>query len=192
MSETPTVSDSKSDGNAEHACVDAAERLDPVLFGLSRLLLTPDATPKCHGREQRDHRESQQQRTGQGGAHGDGHGAKHASFQALQEQDRQVDRDDDDDGERHGPRYFVSGVAHRFKRRLAAMLLFEAMHGVLHHDDSAVDNHSEIDGAQAHQVGADAEQSHAEEADQHGERNDRGCDQGRAQVAKEQQQNDGH
>ena len=47
---------------------------------------------------------------------------------------------------------------HRLQRRLVAVLLFEAMDGVLHHHDRAVDDHPEVDRAEAHQVGADAEQ----------------------------------
>ena len=64
------------------------------------------------------------------------------------------------------------------------------MNGVLHHDHRAIDDHAEVDGAQAHQVGADAEEPHVEEADQHGERNDRGGDQRRAQIAEKEQKHD--
>ena len=68
----------------------------------------------------------------------------------------------------------------------------QAVDGVLHHHDRAVDDHSEVDRAQAHQVRADAEQPHAEKADQHRERNDRGGDDRRPQVAEKQQQHDRH
>jgi hypothetical protein len=46
------------------------------------------------------------------------------------------------------------------------------MDGVLHHYNRAVHNHAEVNCAQAHQVGADAEKPHAEKANQHGKGND--------------------
>ena len=108
-----------------------------------------------------------------------------------QEQDRQVNRDDDDHRERHRPGDFMSGMPHGFERRFLAVLLFQPMHGILHHHHRAIHDHSEIDRAQAHQVRADAEQPHPQEADQHGERNDGRGDQSRPQIAEKQQQHDG-
>src|SRR5262249_16783796 len=75
--------------------------------------------------------------------------------------------------------------------RLLITPLLEAMDRVLHHDDRSIDNHSEIDGSKAHQVGADSEGAHTEKADQHRQRNHPGCDDRGSQIAEKQQQNHG-
>ena len=45
---------------------------------------------------------------------------------------------------------------------------FQPTDMVLHHDDGAVDDHSKVDRAEAHEVCADAEEPHAQKTDQHG------------------------
>ena len=91
-----------------------------------------------------------------------------------------------------GPDHFMGGVPDRFQSGLLLVMFLQAMDGVLHHHHRAVHDHAEIDRAQAHQVGADAEQPHAEKADQHGKGNDRRRDQGGAQIAEKEQQHDRH
>ena len=193
ISDTPTRQDAESHGASQHADIDAAERPNHPCSVCSPVSASAsDASPKAEGRKQRHHRQREQQRARQSRTHRDRHGPKHAPFQALQEQDRQVDRDDDDHGECHRAGHFLGGVPHRFKRRLAAVLLLQPVDRVLHHHHRSVHDHSEIDRAQAHQVRADAEQAHAQKADQHRERNDRGRDQRSPQIAEKQEQHDGH
>ena len=59
---------------------------------------------------------------------------------------------------------------------------------VFDHDDRAIDDHAEVDGAQAEQAGRNAEPEHAAEGEQHRKRNRQGHDQRRAQIAEEGEQ----
>ena len=59
---------------------------------------------------------------------------------------------------------------------------------VLDDDDGAVDDDAEIDGAEAHQIGADLVFDHAGHGEQHRQRNDAGGGDGRADVAEKQEQ----
>ena len=65
----------------------------------------------------------------------------------------------------------------------------ESAHAVLHDHHRAVDDDAEVQRAQAHQVRADLlVVHHAGEGEQHRQRNDQRGDQGRADVAEEQEQ----
>jgi hypothetical protein len=71
----------------------------------------------------------------------------------------------------------------RISSELVATRLFTPSDVVFHHDDGSADNHSEIDGAETHQIRADSEKPHAEEADQHREWNHRRDDHGSGNIA---------
>ena len=68
----------------------------------------------------------------------------------------------------------------------------QAAHAVLHDHHRPVDDDAEVQGAEAHQVGADLVADHAGEGEQHGQRNHRCRDQGRSDVAEEQEQHRDH
>ena len=63
----------------------------------------------------------------------------------------------------------------------------EPTNGVLDHDDRAINDESEIDGPQAHEIARDAKPIHPNDGNEHGERDGEGDDDGAAQVAKEQE-----
>jgi hypothetical protein len=65
------------------------------------------------------------------------------------------------------------------------------MDGVLHHDHRTIDDHAKINRPQAHQIRTEAEEPHIDEADEHRQRNNGGCNQRRARVAEEDKENDG-
>ena len=57
-------------------------------------------------------------------------------------------------------------------------------------DDRTVDDDTEVDGAEAHQIGRDTEYAHENEGEEHRKRNDRGDDQAGAGVAEEYYEDD--
>ena len=71
------------------------------------------------------------------------------------------------------------------------MLQFHAMNRVFHHHYGAIDDHAEVDGPKAHQVGADAKKPHTEETNQHRKRDDGGRDNRGAKVAQKEKQDHG-
>src|SRR5438034_1175366 len=159
------------------------------LLGFSTKYVSPSLMPMASvaksgrqrkadaGREgvQRRHQgQGAEQRPEERGAQSDRHRPEHPSFEALEEQNREVEGDDDDDRERHLPGDLVGRAANRVQRRFLAVMLFQPMHGVLHHHDRTVDDHAEVNRAQAHEVRADAEEPHAKKADEHRKRDDRG------------------
>src|SRR5438876_5358715 len=66
------------------------------------------------------------------------------------------------------------------------------MNRIFHHDDRAIDDHSEINCPQAHEIGTDSKEPHAKEADEHGKWNDRSCHDRCLNITEEREQNDGH
>jgi hypothetical protein len=66
----------------------------------------------------------------------------------------------------------------------------EAAQRILDDDDRAIDDQPEIERAQAHQIARDAEPVHARCRHQHGDRDDRGGDERRADIAEQQEQHD--
>ncbi len=77
----------------------------------------------------------------------------------------------------------MRSASHRFQSGLLPRILFQAVDQVFHHHHLAIDNHAEINGSQTHQVGADAEQPHAEKADHHRKGNDGGSYNRSADIA---------
>ena len=63
---------------------------------------------------------------------------------------------------------------------------------VLGHDDGAVDDDAEVDGAQGQEVGGDAAQIHEDEGEEEGERDGHGNDEGRADVVEKEREQDDH
>jgi hypothetical protein len=64
------------------------------------------------------------------------------------------------------------------------------MDRVLHHDHRTINDHAKVDCAQAHQVRAEVEDPHVDEAYEHGQGNDRSGDQRSTHVAEEEEEND--
>ena len=72
------------------------------------------------------------------------------------------------------------------------LLLGEVPQGVLGDDDRPVDDEAEVEGAKAHQVGADPSLDHARHGHQHRNRDHERRDDGRADVAEQEEQDDDH
>lgn len=70
------------------------------------------------------------------------------------------------------------------------LLLGQQAQAVLDHDHRTVDDNAEVDGAKAHQIGADMVLHHAGDGEEHRQRNDAGRDEGCAEVAENQEQHD--
>ena len=71
---------------------------------------------------------------------------------------------------------------------MRVVMRFHAADETLDHHDRRVDDEAEVERAEAHEIGRIAEQRHADERHQHGNRNDRGDDQGGAHVPQEQEE----
>ena len=142
----------------------------------------------------------QQQRPEERRADRDGHGAEHLPLEPLEREDRQVDRDDDEHAEQHGACHFDGRAAEQGEAGLRGMLaggvrqpiadVRPAPDKVLHHHDGAIDQQTEIDRTERHEVGRDAEQAHADEADEHRQWDDGRDDEGGPHVAQEEEQHD--
>jgi hypothetical protein len=142
------------------------------------------ALAEGEAREDRHHGQGKQHRSRQRENDGPRHRPKHPAFRTGQGQDRQVNDDDDADREGHWPadldRSSTDDVDDG-RRTLASS--GKAPNDVFDHDDRAVDDQSEVDCAQAHQVAGDAADHHSAESEQHGERDRRRDDQSAAEVA---------
>src|SRR5438874_9593416 len=115
---------------------------------------------------------------------------KHFSFDPGEGENRDVNDRDDDDAEKHR----VGDLFTRRKHHLASLLAVESApefvlpnseltHHVLNNHNRAVDDESEIDRAQAHQVSRYPELHHAGQGKEKGEWNSCGNDESRAPIS---------
>ena len=148
--------------------------------------------PQRNRAERRNDKQRQQQGAGKSGDDGDRHRPKHPAFETLQGEHRKIDRDDDEHAEDDRTRNLLGCVADHLEKRSLGVSGFKPVHAVFDHDHRSIDDGAEVDGAQAHEVNGDAEQIHADEAEQQRERDRNGNHQGSAPVAQEEKQNDQH
>ena len=66
----------------------------------------------------------------------------------------------------------------------------EVADDVFDHDDGAVDHHAEVERAEREQVGGDVAEIEADGGEEQSERDGEGDDEGAAQVAEEEEQDD--
>jgi hypothetical protein len=69
-----------------------------------------------------------------------------------------------------------------------ALLFGEVAQAVLGDDDGAIDDQTEIERTEAHQIGANAALPHADGGHQHGKRNHQRGDQRGAQITEQEEQ----
>jgi hypothetical protein len=122
-----------------------------------------------HQRRQHGHvRQREEQRAQHSNAHRECHGLEHAALEALQREDRDVDGDDDADAEDNRPSDFErSGPEQRRPvRRCAAGGVLQPPDKVLDHDDGGVDQKSEVEGAETHEIRRHAESLHRDEREE--------------------------
>ena len=134
----------------------------------------------------------EQQRAEHGDADGECHRREHPTLEALEREDRQVHRDDDADAEHDRATDLEGRATNGFAAVLAlAFRVAEPAHEVLHHHHRGIHDQSEVQRAQAHEVGGVPESLHQHEGEQEGQRNHRRDDQRRAQVAEKHEQDEG-
>ncbi len=86
------------------------------------------------------------------------HRLEHLSFDAAEEEDGNVHEKDDQDAEEDRSRDFRAGLADRAPASSpGSRLRRQPPEDVFHHDDRAVHDQAEVDGAETHQVARDAE-----------------------------------
>ena len=158
--------------------------------------------PRAHatGEKQRGHHrhhgERENQRGGEGRHEGEGHRLEHLPLDPLQAEDRDEDDDHDQAGEQDRCAHLVSRLAkHLFGHPLPAVIPLPAAggaDGAVDHHDSPVDDHSEVNGPQAHQVGRYPGKPHRGQGGHRGEGDRGGHDQAGPHIAEQQQQHDDH
>ncbi len=107
----------------------------------------------------------------------------------MQREDRQIGRDDDGDGVKHRPLNLVSCFTDLSNHRLVRLAVMTQMaDDVLHHHHGAFDDHAEVQGAKAQEIGGDVAQVETDGGEEQSEWNRDRDDQGSAQIAEEQEQ----
>ena len=140
----------------------------------------------------RNQQQGHQQRTEQGESHGKSHRREQPVLDALEREQRQVGGDDHQDAEEDRPRHLERGVEQVTRRQRAFCIGLAHPQDVFHHDDGAVHDDAEVDGAQRQQVGRHLEVVHKDErAEQRNRDRDR-HDQRGTRRAQEQQQHQRH
>ena len=114
----------------------------------------------------------------------------------MQGQDRHVDEHDDQNAESDRATYILRCGKEPRRERLSVSwkcpLLLVAMKNpneLFRHDDSAVHDHAEVDGAQAHEIRRQAKSAHADERKEQRQGNGGSDEERRADIAEEEQQN---
>ena len=143
-----------------------------------------DRPAQEEGSEHRHQRERQRQRGGQREHHRERHRAEHLALDTLQAEDRQIDQGDDRDRKGDRARHVVRGLAHHLLGRERWRLRATA-HDILYHHHRAVDQQTEIDGTEAHQVARKAGEIHGCDGGKHRERNSKRHDEGGAEIAQQ-------
>src|SRR5438128_4136848 len=171
---------------AKHRAVDRDQRAhDGIrLFAAD---LAPDQETAEHGNE----RDRENRGTHHRERLGEGQRVEELALLAREREHRDEGQDDDDHREEDRPPDEAGGLEHGLGHPatvpgIDAALLDKAV-GVLRDHDGRVDEHADRDGdpRQRHDVGADAQVTHEEEGDQHGERERDRHDQDRAHVEQE-------
>ena len=125
---------------------------------------------------------------------------EHLALNAAKRKDRDVNHGDDADAKQAGPNHLAGGGVHHVQAFLKCQLTFanaalrfrQATNAVFHHDDRAINNETEVQRAQAHQIGRYAGADHAGHGGQHRQRNNGGGDQRRTDVTQQQKQHNDH
>ena len=137
--------------------------------------------------------QSAQQGAEQGERHGVGHRLEEPSRRTAQHIDGQVTGDDDRDCEEDRPLDVVRRVANDIHQTVIfAGPRSPFAEDVFHHHDGAIDDDSEIDGADGKQVGGNVTPVQADKREHQSERDGHSDNQRRPQTEQEQPENDEH
>lgn len=173
----------------EQGRVDAARPAHRAVFVLGHLAAEQQRDRGRHEGQRQQHRASQRQH------HGDRHRVEHLAFDAGEREHRQIHRGDDAQAEQAGADHLGGGLGSELETLIAfehapqpQLRFAKAAQAVLHDDHRAIDDQTEIQRTQAHQVAGHATTHHAGEREQHRQRDHCRGDQGCAHVAQQQEQ----
>ena len=171
----------------EAACVPIANPVENAIVFFLHAVREPV------GSEHRNKGERDEERADEREGHGVGHGMKEFSGGAGERVDRKVSGDDDGDGIKNGAVNVAGGVQKDFVELVVlAVALAEFAIDVFDHDDGAVNDDSEIDGADGEKIGGFAGEMQKNEGEEQRERNGERGDDGGADADQEEDQNDQH
>ena len=162
-----------------------------MLFLLHRI-------PEQQGDTGRNKGHRQQHGASQCNHNGHGHGVEHLPFNTGQREDRQVHRRNDKHAKQGRTDHFPCRGKDNIQPRtlpqsLARHLrLAETPQTVLHDDNGAIHQQTEVQRPETHQVGTDPGLHHASDRHQHGDRNDCSRQQGCPDIAQQQEQDHDH
>ena len=138
----------------------------------------------------RDHQQRKRQRAELRIADHIGHRREQLRLDPLEGEQREIGGDDDQGGEEDRPRNLQRGIARVvYGERLVRLGLATPQDGV-GHDDGAVHDDPEIDGAKRQEIGRDVREMHHDEGYRHRERNGDAHDQRAARAAEKHDEND--
>src|SRR5277367_1487519 len=143
--------------------------------------------------EHGDEGESENESANQGEGHGVGHGMKKLSGGTGESVDGKVTGDDDGDGIENGAVDVASGGKNHFVEVVLFTVVFVQLAvDVFDHDDGAVNDDAEVDGADGEQVGGFAGGVEKDEGKEKSKRNRESGDDGCADADEKKDQNDEH
>ena len=156
-------------------------------------MLRHDAAAHEQDHQRRHQRHRQQCRRRHGEGLGVGERLEQAAFLRLQREDRKERHGDDQEAEEQRRTDLDGGLDQHLGPRLVRGRPFQMLVGVLDHDDRGVDHRADGDGdaAEAHDVGAQAQQIHAEIGDQYPDRQRDDGDQRAADMQEEYDADEG-
>ena len=164
--------------------------IDPDQEPVHRILvLGHDAAAHEQRHQRRNQQDREQGRRGHGEGLGVGKRLEQPALLRLQREDRQEGDRDDEQAEEERRAHLDRGLDQHLGPRLAGRRALEPLMRVLDHDDGGIDHGADGDGdaAEAHDVGAQAQQPHADIGDQHAKRQ---RDDGDERAAGVQQEDD--
>src|SRR5260221_14118750 len=143
------------------------------------------------GSKNRDQGERDQQRTDEREGHGVGHGMKKFTGRAAESVDRKIAGNDDGDGIKNGAIDIARSVQENFVELvILAMAFAEFSVDVFNHDDGAVNDDAEVDGADGEQVGGFSGEVQEDKSEKQGKWNGQRGDNRGADTDSKKYQND--
>ena len=149
----------------------------------------PYAVLEPIGGEHGNEGERKDERADESEGHGVGHGMEEFAGGPGERVDGKITGDDDGDGVKDGAVDVASGGEDDFVEFVFLAVAFGKLAvNVLDHDDGAVDDDAEVDGADGEQVGGLAGGVQKDESEQERQRNGEGGDDGGADADEEEEQ----
>ena len=177
------------DDVVECPCVAPPQRLQHVILAFMRVI----TEERC--RQRRNQCDADDDGANQGENHGQRHRPEHLSFDARQRENRDICRDDDDHPEQRRLEHFARGVAREaqalIQRHRATQVLplrSQSTHSVLDDNHGPIDDQTEVDRTETHEIRRYFEIVHANDGREHRERDRRGHDEPGANLQKKDEE----